>query len=379
MTSIEINRERLANTFRDLICIDSPSREEGAVAKWIGDILTREIGAEVEEDQSRDQTGSETGNIIVRIPGTRDTTPVFFNAHLDTVEPGRGIRPVFKDGVFYSDGHTVLGSDDKAAVAILIEVARLLKEHEVPHGPIEFLFTVCEEIGLLGAKAFDPTLLRARIGYVLDSDDIETLINRAPCATRFKIRLIGKAAHAGISPEQGINAIQIAARALTDLPLGRIDEITTANVGLIHGGKATNIVPDEVELSGEVRSHNPERLREVQGEILEIFRKTTEAFEKRDQGLPCLESEVIDDYPLMSVPDGHSVVTYAMKAGEAIGKRLRLGTTGGGSDANILNSKGLSTLLIGVGMHDVHTTSESIRLDDMVTSARLVLQIISCL
>ncbi|NIA08315.1 MAG: M20/M25/M40 family metallo-hydrolase [Nitrospiraceae bacterium] len=377
MTPIKINRDRLAKTFKDLVCIDSPSRQEGAVARWIREILTREIGAEVEEDQSMAQTGSETGNIIVRIPGTRDATPIFFNAHLDTVEPGRGIRPIFKDGTFQSDGSTVLGSDDKAAVAILIEVARLLKENKILHGPIEFLFTVCEEIGLLGAKALDPSLLRARIGYALDSDDPGILINRAPCATRFRVKIIGKASHAGVSPEQGINAIQVAAKALTELPLGRIDKITTANVGLIHGGKATNIVPDEVEMAGEVRSHDPKRLRDVQDQILEIFRRAAAQFEKKDQGLPRVETKVIDDYPLMSVPEGHIVVTNAIKAAEALGKKLRLDMTGGGSDANILNSKGLSTLLMGVGMHKVHTTSEFIRLDDMVASAELVLQIIS--
>jgi tripeptide aminopeptidase len=229
----------------------------------------------------------------------------------------------------------------------------------------------------IGMRSCSFCLLKARIGYALDSDDLEILINRAPCATRFKVKVIGRAAHAGVSPEQGINAIQMAAKALTDLPLRRIDEITTANVGLIHGGRATNIVPDKLEVAGEVRSHDPERLRDVQDQILEIFHRTVEGYKKKDQGLPRVETEVIDDYPLMSVPEGHIVVTNAMKAAEAIGRRLRLGITGGGSDANILNSKGLTTLLMGVGMHNVHTTSEFIRLDDMVASAELVLQIIS--
>jgi tripeptide aminopeptidase len=141
----------MADTFRQLVLIDSPSREEGAVADWIKRTLKEEIGAEVIEDQSRGQTGSESGNIIARIPGTEKIAPLFFNAHMDTVEPGRGIKIIFKDGIFQSDGTTVLGADDKAAIAILIETVRLLKEHNVPHGPIEFLFTVCEEIGLLGA------------------------------------------------------------------------------------------------------------------------------------------------------------------------------------------------------------------------------------
>ena len=374
---IRIDRDRLADTFRQLVQMDSPSREEGAVADWIKRTLKKEVGADVIEDQSRNQTGSESGNIIVRIPGTEKVTPLFFNAHLDTVEPGRGIKVIFKDGVFRSDGTTVLGGDDKAAVAILIEVARLLKEYRVSHGPIEFLFTVCEEIGLLGAKSLDPALLEAKAGYALDSSDPEILINQAPCAVRFKIRVVGRAAHAGLNPELGINAIQVAARALAEVPLGRIDELTTANVGLIRGGKATNIVPEEVELEGEVRSHNPRKLREVRDQILEIFHRVAQDFGPvENAGLPLIKAEVIDDYPLMSVSEEHPLVATAEKVAKELGRKLRPGMTGGGSDANIFNAKGLATVIMGIGMQNVHTTSEHIRLDDMVASAEFVLEII---
>jgi len=374
---IRIDRDRLADTFRQLVQMDSPSREEGAVADWIKRTLKKEVGADVIEDQSRNQTGSESGNIIVRIPGTEKVTPLFFNAHLDTVEPGRGIKVIFKDGVFQSDGTTVLGGDDKAAVAILIEVARLLKEYRVSHGPIEFLFTVCEEIGLLGAKSLDPALLEAKAGYALDSSDPEILINQAPCAVRFKIRVVGRAAHAGLNPELGINAIQVAARALAEVPLGRIDELTTANVGLIRGGKATNIVPEEVELEGEVRSHNPRKLREVRDQILEIFHRVAQDFGPvENAGLPLIKAEVVDDYPLMSVSEEHPLVATAEKVAKELGRKLRPGMTGGGSDANIFNAKGLATVIMGIGMQNVHTTSERISLDDMVASAEFVLEII---
>jgi tripeptide aminopeptidase len=372
-----INRDRLADTFRQLVLIDSPSREEGAVADWIKGTLKEEIGAEVIEDQSLGQTGSENGNIIARIPGTEKVVPLFFNAHLDTVEPGRGIKIILKDGIFHSDGSTVLGADDKAAVAILIEVARLLKEHRVSHCPIEFLFTVCEEIGLLGAKSLDPALLEARAGYALDSSDPEVLINQAPCAIRFKVRIVGKAAHAGLHPELGINAIQVAAMALAEVPLGRIDEYTTANVGLIHGGKATNIVPEEVELEGEVRSHNPQKLQEVQDRVLGTFHRIALDFKPvENPGLPLIKTEVIDDYPLMSVFEEHPLITTAVKAAKGLGRKLRLDMTGGGSDANIFNAKGIATVIMGIGMQDVHTTSEHISLDDMTATAELVLEII---
>lgn len=372
-----INRVRLADTFRQLVLMDSPSREEGVVADWIKRTLKEEIGAEVIEDQSSGQTGSESGNIIARIQGTENVAPLFFNAHMDTVEPGRGIKIIFKDGIFHSDGTTVLGADDKAAIAILIETARLLKEYRVSHGTIEFLFTVCEEIGLLGAKSLDPALLEAKAGYALDSSDPEVLINQAPCAIRFKVRVIGKAAHAGLHPELGINAIQVAARALAEVPLGRIDEYTTANVGLIHGGKATNIIPEEVELEGEVRSHNPEKLREVQDQVLETFHRIALDFKSgRNSGLPLIKTEVIDDYPLMSVSEKHPLITTAAKAAKGLGRKLRLDMTGGGSDANIFNAKGFAAVIMGIGMQNVHTTSEYIRLDDMAATTELILEII---
>jgi tripeptide aminopeptidase len=378
---LRINRNRLADTFTQLVSIDSPSKEEGAVADRVKKTL-REIGAEIIEDRSRPQTGSESGNIIARIPGTKKFTPLFFNAHLDTVEPGRGIKIIFKDGIFRSDGTTILGSDDKASVAVLIEVARVLKEQKIPHPPIEFLFTVCEEIGLLGAKALDPALLEAREGYAIDSSDTEVLINQAPCAIRFKVEVVGKSAHAGLNPELGINAIQVAAKALAELPLGRIDKYTTANVGLISGGKATNIVPQEVEVEGEVRSHNPQKLEEVQNHILGTFQrivsnfKSVEARCQENQKIPFIKTEVIDDYPRMSVSEAHPLITTAAKAAEELGRKLSVDMTGGGSDANILNAKGLTTVIMGVGMQNVHTTSEYISLDDMMATAELVLGII---
>jgi len=379
---MRIDRDRLADTFRQLVSIDSPSREEKGVADCIRKILKEETGAEVIEDRSHSQTGSESGNIIARIPGTEKVAPLFFNAHMDTVEPGRGIKAILKDGIFHSDGSTVLGADDKAAVAILIEAARLLKEHRVSHGPIEFLFTVCEEIGLLGAKSLDPALLEAKAGYALDSDDPEVLINQAPCAVRFRVRVLGKAAHAGLNPELGINAIQVAARALGEVPIGRIDEYTTANIGLIRGGKATNIVPEEVEMEGEIRSHNPKKLNEVWDQILGAFHRIALDFKpeanhsKENPGFPLITTELIDDYPLMSVFEEHPLITTAVKASKGLGRELRLNMTGGGSDANILNSKGLTTVIMGVGMQNVHSTSEYISLDDMTAAAELVLEII---
>jgi tripeptide aminopeptidase len=303
---------------------------------------------------------------------------------MDTVEPGTGIKPVFADGVFRSNGTTVLGGDDKAAIAILLEAVNCLQENRIDFGPMEMVFTTCEEIGLLGAKALDPSVLKARAGYTLDSTDPDAVINSAPAAVRFIIKVHGRSAHAGINPDKGINAIRIAAEAISCVPQGRIDQDTTCNIGLIRGGNATNIVPDLVEVKGEVRSHDGRQLKEIQDEMTGCFYRVAEKYraQSETQGRkskePFVTSSVRDDYPLMKVPRDHPVVTTVLEAGKNLGRDLRLEKTGGGSDANIFNRKGLSTVILGIGMLKVHTTEEFIRLSDMVDSCRLVLEIINC-
>ncbi len=382
-----INRQRLVDTFMSLVRIDSPSKEEGAVAEWISRNFQAIRGCSVCFDNSMESTGSQCGNLIIHVDGDIDAPPLLFNAHMDTVEPGRGIVPLFDGTVFRTDGTTVLGADDKAAIAILFEVIRNLREQQISHGPVDIVLTVCEEIGLLGAKALDTSLLRAKAGYALDTTDPDMLINRAPEAVRLSIEVVGRAAHAGINPEEGINAIQVAAQALARIQLGRIDHETTANMGTIHGGKATNIVPELVRVEGEVRSHSSDMLRKVQDSITRTFIRAAEAYRSEmnsgqtgRQGTPeppFIQTEVLHDYPAMAVPDDHPLITAAMKAAGTAGRKLHVETTGGGSDANILNSKGLDTLILGIGMQNVHTTSEFILLEDMVRTAELVSGIIT--
>jgi len=383
---LNINRQRLADTFMSLIRIDSPSREEGAVARWIKKNFEAFRDCSARFDNSMESTGSQCGNLIIHINGDLDARPLFFNAHMDTVEPGRGIVPLFDGTVFRTDGTTVLGSDDKAAIAILFEVVRCLREQQVSHGPIDIVLTVCEEIGLLGAKSLDTSLLRAQAGYALDTTDPDTVINRAPEAVRLSIDVTGRAAHAGINPEEGINAIQVAARALAEIPLGRIDHETTANIGTIHGGKATNIVPEMVRIEGEVRSHDHAMLKKIQDTISGAFIRAADGYRREiktdhtrhhsSPSLPFVQTEVLHDYPAMAVPEEHLLTRTAIRAAEAAGRKLRVETTGGGSDANILNSKGLDTLILGIGMQNVHTTGEFILLEDMVRTAELTAAII---
>ncbi len=302
---------------------------------------------------------------------------------MDTVEPGRNIKPILQNSIIKSDGATILGADDKAAIAVLIEIARYLKKNNINSCPLEFIFTTGEEVGLLGAKEVDPTLITAKNGYALDATDPLTIITHAPTAVRFKVTIKGRASHAGIAPEQGINSIQIASKVIARLKLGKIDDETTANIGIISGGRATNIIPEETIVNGEVRSHDLKKLKDIQDGIIGEFHK--EVMEYRENlsvlkgkvvELPIVQTEIFDDYPLMAINSDHALVEIACEAARELGEEMKIGITCGGSDANILNGKGLNTAVMGIGMQNVHSNDEYIEIKDMVFVAELVLEII---
>jgi tripeptide aminopeptidase len=372
-----INKERLAETFRFLVEIDSVSKEEGQICLKIQKIV-ESMGAEAIVDHAAAKTGSETGNLIVKLPGNTYAPPILLNAHMDTVEPGRGVRPVFNNGIFTSDGSTVLGADCKSAIAIILEVLRVLQEHNLRHGPLEIVFTVCEEIGLLGAKNLDFSLLNSTFGYVLDTTDINGLVTRAPSSNKLEFKVYGKDAHAGAAPEKGINAIYIAAKAIAGLQLGRIDSETTCNIGVIEGGHAANIVPNLVKVKGEVRSHDQNKLANITDEIVNAFQKAVDQIKSEGsfQDLPRLEYSVKLDFTATNIMDDDPMVMLAKKAASNLGRTLKTKTSGGGADANIFFSKGIMTGVLGTGMNDMHSTGESVLLEDMVNSAELLLEII---
>jgi len=369
-----VNQDRLAQTFTSLVQIDSVSKNEAAVCAKIREILS-ELGAKITTDNAGELIGGQVGNLIAHFAGNVNTPPLLLNAHTDTVEPGNNIKPVFRDGVFTSQGDTILGADDKSAVAVLIEVMRVLKEKKLPHSPIELVLTVCEETGLQGAKNLDYSLISAKYGYALDATDTEGIVTRAPAANKFQIRVHGKDAHAGAAPEKGINAIVLASKAIAGLEIGRIDPETTCNIGIIEGGIATNIVPALVTVKGEVRSHDPRKLKAVTDRILSAFRTVVENHEQLD-GLPRLEIDLEDDFSNTNIPANHPVVKMAQTAAANLGRKMIPKITGGGADANIFFSKGIIVGVLGTGMRDMHTTRENIRLDDMVYTAELVLEII---
>ncbi len=377
---MEVNRERLAANFTELCEIDSPSREEGAISQRLQAIF-RELGPEeIIEDESSGRTGSECGNLIIRFAGSLAFEPIFFSCHMDTVQPARGVQVKRIGDLFTSAGDTVLGSDDKSGLAACIEAMRLLQEEGLPHRPVEFVITTCEEIGLVGAKMLDPKLIRAKEGYALDSSGFAKVITHAPAANRLTITVRGVAAHAGLHPEWGVNALILAAKALAQVPTGRIDEETTANFGTINGGTASNIVPDRVVIEGEIRSHSVEKLDRLTEAIREIFIATVADW--RDpageaKGAPSVSIEVRKDFPVMQLAREDRVIRRVDAAARSIGMELSFEKAGGGSDANIFNGYGLATAIIATGMTNVHSTNEQVKLQDMVDLTRLLIALLT--
>jgi len=372
-----INRKRLAETFKFLVQIDSVSKEEGVIANEIKKIL-ESLGAETFVDNAGDKIGGNSGNLIAKFKGNMQAPALLLNAHMDTVEPGRGVKAVLVNGTFTSDGTTILGADDKSAIAILLETLNILRENDLRYGPLELVFTVCEEIGLQGAKHLDLSAVTAKYGFALDATDTEGIVNRAPSANHFEFTIHGKDAHAGAAPEKGINAISLASKAISKLELGRIDQETTCNIGIIEGGIATNIVPNLVKVKGEVRSHDEEKLNKITNEIVFSFNEVIENYKKINPNdeLPRVEINLKKDFPRTHIPDNHPVIKLATRAAENLGRKMKTKTTGGGADANIFFEKGIFTGVLGTGMRDMHTVRESIKLDDMVRTAELLLEII---
>jgi tripeptide aminopeptidase len=357
--------------FLELAEIASPSKQEGALKDYLRAALEKR-GLRVTEDQAGAAIEGEAGNLFAEIPGTAAGPVLLFSAHMDTVQPGVGIKArVGADGIIRSEGETVLGGDDKIGIAALLEVYDVLKEEKIPHPPIEFLFTVCEEQGLLGVKNFDISRSKAEMGYVLDAgDDPGAIVLGSPALNAFEYTVYGKAAHAGINPETGLNAVKIAAAAIAKMPDGRIDHETTCSIGLIHGGTARNIVPEKCVAIGEARSINGSKLADLTERLIRTF---TEEVKKTGARA---ETKVEQLYPEISLEPDNPAVRLAVRAVNSLGIAPKLINTGGGSDASILNAAGLSCVNLGVGMKDVHTCDEFVSVASLKEITEIVLAII---
>jgi tripeptide aminopeptidase len=374
-----INHERLKDLLIELIRIDSLSRRERDVALRLKREM-EELGAEVTIDDAGNKVGGNVGNVIVHWPGTLPgARPFLLSAHMDTVAPGEGVVPILTGTILKSDGRTVLGGDDKSGVAIICEALRAIKENKIPCGPIDVVFTICEEAGLIGAKCLDVSRLRARTGLVLDSDSVGFLFTRAPAANRFEIEVRGLEAHAGVCPERGISAIQVAAEGIARMRLGRIDSETTANIGIIQGGVAVNIVPNSVTLRGEARSHSEEKLSAQTEHMVRCLQEAAAAHQVTLDGhvhRAGVEARVERDYDSLNVSEDAPLVALVRKAGKNLGIEVQTQATGGGCDANVFNKKGLEVANLSTGMRDIHTVNEWLDLNDLYLSASMVFEIV---
>lgn len=358
---IKVNEDRLMEEFLELVQVDSETKFEAEMAEMLKEKFAS-LGVEVFEDDSKEKTGHGAGNLICSLKGTKsDAEPIYFTSHMDTVVPGKNIKPQIKDGYIQSDGTTILGADDKAGLAAILEMIRFLQENNVEHGDIQFIITAGEESGLVGAKALDPSLIKASYGYAIDSDgEVGDIIVAAPYQAKIFATIKGKTAHAGVEPEKGVSAITIAAKAISKMKLGRIDEETTANIGRFEGGKQTNIVADHAEILAEARSLDKGKL-DRQTEAMKM------AFEEAAVLLGGeAEVEVKLMYPGYKQSSDDRVVEVARRAAKVIGKESKLLQSGGGSDANIIAGFGIPTVNLAVGYEEIHTTKERISIENLV-------------
>lgn len=368
---MQINSARLVDNFLKLVQIDSAPRAEAKIAAEIIRQLAG-LGVAAEMDNAGAKVGGDAGNVIARLPGTPGKPTIMFSAHMDRVEPGLNIKPLVKDGAIYSDGSTILAADDVAGIAAIIEAIHVLKEKSAAHGPLEFVFTVVEERGLHGAKNLDYTKLKADFGFALDSSGpVGSAIVQGPAQDKIEAVIYGQAAHAGVNPEDGISAIVAAGRGIAKMKTGRLDHETTANIGTIRGGTATNIVTDKVEIQAEARSLKNEKLEQQSQHMRECLERGAAELGAR------AEVKISRMYSAFCLDESSPVIALFKRACRDVNLSGELIPSGGGSDANIFNAQGIPTANIGVGYKKVHTTEESMAISDLEAVARLTLALIT--
>ncbi len=356
---ILINKERLLKNFLEYVTIDSESGGEAAMAARAAADL-RALGCETRID--------ETGNVVAVFAG--EAPALVMSAHLDTVTPGKGIRPIVTDGVIHTDGSTILGGDDKSGVAAIIEAVTAAREQGLAHRTVEVVFTVGEEVGMIGSKALDYAKLTAKEAVVFDSSgDTGSITSAAPGQTKIRAEIKGVAAHAGLAPEKGVSAIQAGAAAISAMKLLRVDEETSANIGTFKAVGATNIVSPSAYIEAEVRSRDNAKLAAQTRHMVECLEKAC-----RDFGAE-LDCQTTTSYTGYAHPADEPLVASVAVACRRLGLTPRLGVSGGGSDANVMNTGGVKAVVLGTGMDRVHTTAERITVKNLEDTARLALEL----
>lgn len=369
-----IDRERLIGEFMELVRVDSETRHEGAISETLKAKFGG-LGLAWVEDTAGEKIGHGAGNLFVRLAASDPdcgAPRLFFTSHMDTVSPGRGIEPrLDADGYLRSSGSTILGADDKAGLAAMLEAVRVLQENRIPHGPVQFIVTVGEEMALAGSRAMDASLIDADFGFALDSDGpVGDIIVAAPAQAKIQIAFTGRAAHAGVNPEAGISAIQVASKAVARMPLGRIDSETTANIGRFSGGGPTNVVCETAELLAEARSLSEDKLERQLAAMREACEEAARSMEAQ------VDFQSRRTYPAYRFAASDRIVELAAAAIRRIGRTPRTLQSGGGSDANVINGFGVPTVNLAIGYEHIHTTREQLPVEELVKTAELVVALI---
>ena len=357
-----VDGDRLLKNFLDLVAIDSPTGQEGAIGKELeGRFKT--LGCEVRRD--------ETGNLIATYPGDRDDT-LLLAFHMDTAGKDTGIKPQIRDGVVYSDGTTILGADDKSGIAQCLELLELLNANEASHPNLEIVVTVGEEQGLLGSRAMDKGQLKATWGMVYDAaGGVGAITYWAPTTIFLTITIHGRKAHAGVEPEKGINAMKVAAEAIAEMPLGRIDPETVANIGTIESGEARNIVPGEAHMVGMARSHDQAKL---DAQIATMTKAFEDAAARHGA---TVDFKAEEQYRTYKIERSAKPYREAVRAIESLGIEVIHRKSGGGTDGNVFNDAGIQCVAMCTGMVDEHATSEHISIEDLTTAAKILVTVVT--
>ncbi|WAH39050.1 M20/M25/M40 family metallo-hydrolase [Alicyclobacillus dauci] len=364
---MDINEVR--ELFLSLVQIDSHSLEEGKMAERLRNEVIA-LGFHVQADNAGATLGGQTGNLIATLAGQANLPKVLLAAHMDTVRPGTGVKPrVDENGVVWSDGTTVLGADDKAGVTAILTALKEITQSGLPHGQIQVLFTIAEEIGLQGAKQLKADQLDAEFGLSLDSGgDLGTIAIAGPGQVKFEATVTGVRAHAGVAPEKGISAIKVAAHAVAAMPHGRIDEETTVNIGSFVGEGPTNVVADRVTIIGEARSRNPEKMADMVRQVENAF---TNAANEAGAGVEFRHQVMYEGFEFPSDAPLRKRIEKSLEQAGFVPNPVKVG---GGSDANVIQSLGIPILNIGLGYEDIHSTNEHIKIENIVSAARVAVQ-----
>ncbi|HUT86046.1 MAG TPA: M20/M25/M40 family metallo-hydrolase [Elusimicrobiales bacterium] len=375
-----LNKKRMISTLLEFVSIYSPALKEKKLANNLVSKL-KKLGCSVTVDNAHKKFGGEVGNIIAKLPGTgtaKNYKPILLNSHTDTVEPAKNVKPKIHNGKITSDGTTILGGDCKAGLTIVLEILHVLKEQKLPHPPVEILFDAAEEVGHLGLENIDSSKLRAKKGLVLDGDVAE-VITRAPSRHLFDIAITGKTAHAGVNPEKGISAIEIAVKAVAKMKFGKIDHETVANIAVFKSENGLNVVAQEAHIKGELRSHNKQKVQKLINHMKNCLEKEVKATRKKVDGkwiCAKFNFKTKKMYSSFKISDKNPFLKTIIKSAASQGVNLKTASINAGCGSNSLVKHGITAPLIDIGYRNAHTTSEYVSIKDFFNGAKVALAIV---